>query len=177
MSLFTIICSPRFQALVLCSVLFFTAVLAAEAQMGPATPPSPPISVLNHISLLFPLVSTSSSGNDTVITFANISANPESKGKAGSCTLYFYGQSASTIAPLATPSIPAGQILSYDVAVGTTTIGATTTTPSLTAVEGFTGYVIANCNFQAQGVELFTTNSASAPPTYTAISAIANPQP
>jgi hypothetical protein len=113
--------------------------------------------------------SSSSGGNDTVITLANISANPQSKGKAGSCTLYFYGQSASTIPSATTPSIPAGQILSYDVAAGATT------TPPLPAVDGFTGYVIANCNFQAQGLELFTTNSASTPLTYSAISAIVNP--
>jgi len=155
---------PRVAVFVL---VLFAVALVAQAQMAPPPPPA----TMNQTALLFPLVSTGSSGgNDTVITITNISMSPVSKGKSGTCALYFYGDNVPNPASVTTPSVSAGQVLSIDIAAG-----VATTTPALPAVQGFTGYVIANCNFRAQGVELFTTNSGLTPPTFTAISATVNP--
>jgi hypothetical protein len=82
-------------------------------------------------SLLFPYV-TEIAGFDTGIAIANTTTDPFSTpAQAGTCTLYWYGTAAP--ANTVTPSVASGTVY--------------TTLTSLVA-PGFSGYMIATCNFQ-----------------------------
>jgi len=90
-------------------------------------------------ALLFPYV-INISGFDTGIAIANTSTDNLAAGatssvsaQAGTCSYYFYGSSAPTTNPFVTPSI-----------------ATATDYANLASViaPGFSGYMIANCNFQ-----------------------------
>lgn len=90
--------------------------------------------------LLFPFV-TSITGWDTGLAISNTSKDPFGTGQqSGACTLYFYG----------TPS-DSNQTTSVNIAAGQQmlmTLSGGNAAQGLSAVPGFTGYVIAVCNFQ-----------------------------
>jgi hypothetical protein len=84
-------------------------------------------------AMLFPYV-INVNGFDTGIAIANTTSDPFSTAaQAGTCSYYFYGSSAPTVNPFITPSIATG-----------------TDYANLASVlaPGFSGYMIANCNFQ-----------------------------
>jgi len=84
-------------------------------------------------AMLFPYV-INVNGFDTGIAIANTTVDPFSTAaQAGTCSLYFYGSSQPTTNPFPTPSVAAGT----DYA-----------TLASTVAPGFSGYMIANCNFQ-----------------------------
>jgi hypothetical protein len=106
--------------------------------------------------LLFTFV-TNSAGFDTGLAISNITLDPTigSPAVPGTCTLNFEG--VASVPPSNTPTIQGGT--------------AFTTLVSTTA-PGFNGYVIALCNFKAQGVA-FISNLAQG--TLTALPAVINP--
>jgi len=90
--------------------------------------------------LLFPFV-TSITGWDTGLAISNTSKDPWSTGnQSGTCTLYFYGTPGNSNQTTSV-SIAAGQQMLMTLSGGNPAQG-------LSAVPGFTGYVIAVCNFQ-----------------------------
>lgn len=90
--------------------------------------------------LLFPFV-TSIPGWDTGIAISNTSKDPfGTDPQQGTCTLYFYGVPSDSN-QTTTVNIAAGQQLLMTLSGGNAAQG-------LSAVPGFTGYVIARCNFQ-----------------------------
>ncbi len=90
--------------------------------------------------LLFPFV-TSITGWDTGLAISNTSKDPFGTGtQSGTCTLYFYGTPADSNQTTSV-NIAAGQQMLMTLSGGNATQG-------LNAVPGFTGYVIAVCNFQ-----------------------------
>lgn len=95
-------------------------------------------------SLLFPFV-TNAGGFDTGIAIANTSSDPTSgnddgtTAQAGTVTLYYYGPSAP--AAQTTGSVAAGSVLSFTLSSG---ISGT----AVAGAPGFTGYLIAQCNFR-----------------------------
>ena len=90
--------------------------------------------------LLFPFV-TSIEGWDTGIAISNTSKDPfGTDPQQGTCTLYFYGVPSDSN-QTTTVDIPAGQQLLMTLNGGNGAQG-------LSPVPGFTGYVIARCNFQ-----------------------------
>jgi hypothetical protein len=109
-------------------------------------PSGTPVSLFSISScscdLLFPFV-TSAAGFDTGIAIANTSADPfGTSNQSGTITLTYYGStSGGGAAPPAATSgaISAGQELVFDVYSGGSGIAAT---------PNFTGYVIAQANFQ-----------------------------
>jgi len=97
-------------------------------------------------TLLFPYVTTLT-GFTTAISIANTTTDPfKTVPQAGICTLYWYqGGTAGNPAASPTASIASGTILAFD-ASGPTYAGA-----------NFSGYMIAQCNFQlAHGVAIVT---------------------
>jgi len=83
--------------------------------------------------LLFPYV-INVNGFDTGIAIANTTTDPfGTAAQAGTCSLYFYGSSAPTVTPFVTPVVATGT----DYANLASTLAP-----------GFSGYMIANCNFQ-----------------------------
>jgi len=109
------------------------------AFQAPATPVSVTGSsfTLCSTSLLFPFV-TSQSGFDTGVAISNTSMDPfgTTKGapnQAGTCQLNFYGAGAPTTPNTVSPNIPSG---------------TTYATVLSSVAPGFTGYIIAQCNFQ-----------------------------
>jgi hypothetical protein len=83
--------------------------------------------------MLFPYV-INVNGFDTGIAIANTTTDPfGTAAQQGTCSLYFYGSSAPTTNPFVTPIIATGT----DYANLASTLAP-----------GFSGYMIANCNFQ-----------------------------
>lgn len=81
--------------------------------------------------LLFPYA-TNASGFDTGIAIANTSMDPlGTKTETGSCTLTFFGTGAP-LSPISTGTIAAGALFTSVVSV---------------LAPGFTGYIIADCDF------------------------------
>jgi hypothetical protein len=84
-------------------------------------------------AMLFPYV-INVSGFDTGIAIANTTTDPFGTApQAGSCSLYFYGTAAPTIEPYVSPIVATGTVWP---------------TLASTLAPGFSGYMIANCNFQ-----------------------------
>ncbi len=93
--------------------------------------------VICQTYLLFPFLTNASGlGFDTGIAIANTSTDPSTIGTApqnGTCDMFFYGSSAPATLPVTTANIPTGTVY---------------TTLVSSAAPGFTGYMIARCNFQ-----------------------------
>jgi hypothetical protein len=84
-------------------------------------------------AMLFPYV-INVSGFDTGIAIANTTTDPfGTAAQAGSCSLYFYGTAAPTTEPYVSPIVATGTVWP---------------TLASTLAPGFSGYMIANCNFQ-----------------------------
>ena len=157
----------------------FTAAVAYAPAVAPLTgPPTTiptfalsgkplPASIISfcQTTLLFPYV-TNATGYETGIAIANTSTdNLLPKGAsfgpavAGSCSLNFYGNAAQ---PKAVTYPPTGSIGVYSATTGQSPIYADTLTDLIT-VSGFTGYVIANCNFlDAHGFAFIVDGSGGA---------------
>jgi hypothetical protein len=89
--------------------------------------------------LLFPFL-TSIPGWDTGIAISNTTVDPfNTAPQTGPCTLYFYGTPSNSSQTSA--SIPAGGQLLMTLSNGNST-------QNLSPLTGFTGYMIARCNFQ-----------------------------
>jgi len=89
--------------------------------------------------LLFPFL-TSIPGWDTGIAISNTTVDPfNTPAQEGSCTLYFYGTPSNSSQTSA--SIPAGGQLLMTLSNGNSS-------QNLSPLTGFTGYMIARCNFQ-----------------------------
>jgi hypothetical protein len=83
--------------------------------------------------LLFPYV-INVNGFDTGLAIANTTTDPfGTAAQAGTCSLYFYGSSAPTTIPFVTPTVATGTVYAN---------------LASTIAPGFSGYMIANCNFQ-----------------------------
>lgn len=127
----------------------------ATGNTGDATPTA------NHTFLLFPYVS-SAPGTETTITISNTSKDVTNLGTAlfgGICAVTFVkGTDASTIIGN-TLTIPGGQQASWPMSTGGS---------GVPAVAGFTGYLIAECNFPfAHGVAILTgTGTSTTLPAY-----------
>jgi hypothetical protein len=93
--------------------------------------------VICQTYLLFPFLTNASGlGFDTGIAIANTSTDPSTIGtppQNGTCDMFFYGSSAPATLPVTTANIPTGTVY---------------TTLVSSAAPGFTGYMIARCNFQ-----------------------------
>lgn len=95
-------------------------------------------------SLLFPFV-TNADGFDTGIAIANTSSDPTTGtdggtvAQAGTVTFYYYGPSAPDAQT--SGSVAAGSVLSFALSSG---ISGT----AIAGAPGFTGYMIAQCNFR-----------------------------
>jgi hypothetical protein len=84
-------------------------------------------------AMLFPYV-INVSGFDTGIAIANTTTDPfGTAAQSGSCSLYFYGTAAPTTEPFVSPVVATGTVWP---------------TLASTVAPGFSGYMIANCNFQ-----------------------------
>jgi len=105
-------------------------------------------------ALLFPYITTVT-GFETGVAIANTTMDPFGTGnQAGTCNLYWYGNNnggaTNTPIPLTTtPTIPAG------------TVWTGTSGSSNMAGPGFTGYMIATCNFQKAHGSAFVTDIGS----------------
>jgi hypothetical protein len=105
-------------------------------------------------ALLFPYITTVT-GFETGVAIANTTMDPFGTGaQAGTCNLYWYGNNAggatNTPIPLTTtPTIAAG------------TVWTGTSGSSNMAGPGFTGYMIATCNFQLAHGSAFVTDIGS----------------
>jgi len=89
--------------------------------------------VLCTTPLLFPYV-INVNGFDTGLAIANTTTDPfGTAAQAGTCSYYFYGSSAPTTEPFVTPVIATGTVYAN---------------LASTLAPGFSGYMIANCNFQ-----------------------------
>jgi hypothetical protein len=83
--------------------------------------------------MLFPYV-INVNGFDTGIAIANTTSDPfGTAAQAGTCALYFYGSAPPTTIPYVTPIVATG---------------TDWTSLASTLAPGFSGYMIANCNFQ-----------------------------
>jgi hypothetical protein len=83
--------------------------------------------------LLYPYV-INVNGFDTGLAIANTTTDPfGTSAQAGTCALYFYGSSAPTVNPFITPTVATGTVYAN---------------LASTLAPGFSGYMIANCNFQ-----------------------------
>jgi hypothetical protein len=88
---------------------------------------------LCNTALLFPYV-INVNGFDTGLAIANTTTDPfGTAAQAGVCSLYFYGSSAPTTIPFVTPTVATGTVYAN---------------LASTLAPGFSGYMIANCNFQ-----------------------------
>jgi len=84
-------------------------------------------------ALLYPYV-INVNGFDTGLAVANTTTDPfGTSAQAGTCSLYFYGSSAPTTIPFVTPIVASGTVYAN---------------LASTLAPGFSGYMIANCNFQ-----------------------------
>jgi hypothetical protein len=84
-------------------------------------------------AMLFPYV-INVNGFDTGMAIANTTTDPfGTTAQAGTCSLYFYGSSAPTTEPFVTPTVATGTVYAN---------------LASTLAPGFSGYMIANCNFQ-----------------------------
>jgi hypothetical protein len=105
-------------------------------------------------ALLFPYITTVT-GFETGVAIANTTMDPFGTGnQAGTCNLYWYGNNnggaTNTPIPLTTtPTIAAG------------TVWTGTSGSSNMAGPGFTGYMIATCNFQKAHGSAFVTDIGS----------------
>ena len=105
-------------------------------------------------ALLFPYVTTAflvpgQSGFDTGISIANTTSDPfGTTNQAGTCTLYWYGgpPGATTAATNPTPTTLGAGGVGSNVAIMTGTTALTLASQSVPA--GWSGYMIALCNFQ-----------------------------
>lgn len=104
--------------------------------------------------LLFPYV-TNQAGFDTGIVISNTSKDPlQTVNQAGTCTLYYYGNTNGAAAPAAqtSPSVPAGGHLVFGLSGGGGVYadGGTYTKCATGACVAplFQGYIFAICNFQ-----------------------------
>jgi hypothetical protein len=89
--------------------------------------------------LLFPFV-TSIPGWDTGIAISNTTADPfGTAAQSGTCSLHFYGTPANSVQT--SSSIAAGGQLLFSMSQGNAA-------QNISALTGFTGYLIARCNFQ-----------------------------
>jgi hypothetical protein len=89
--------------------------------------------VLCTTPLLFPYV-INVNGFDTGLAIANTTTDPfGTPAQAGTCSYYFYGSSAPTTEPFVTPVVATGTVYAN---------------LASTLAPGFSGYMIANCNFQ-----------------------------
>lgn len=98
-------------------------------------------------ALLFPYV-TSAPGFDTGIAVANTTTDPFGTGaQAGYCSIYWYGSGAPTTSPA---YLGAGNAYSTTVPTSANYIASGTVSAfdAYSVVQGFTGYMIAVCNFQ-----------------------------
>jgi hypothetical protein len=101
-------------------------------------------------NLLFPFV-TQAAGFDTGIAIANTTADPfGTAAQTGPVTMWFYGSMAGGGAvpgalakQVTTGNVPAGSVLTWTAFGGAGAFGA-----GLSAVPGFTGYMIAQAQFQ-----------------------------
>jgi len=83
--------------------------------------------------MLFPYV-INVNGFDTGIAIANTTSDPfGTAAQTGTCSLYFYGSTPPTTIPYVTPAVATG---------------TDWTSLASTLAPGFSGYMIANCNFQ-----------------------------
>jgi hypothetical protein len=105
-------------------------------------------------SLLFPYITTVT-GFETGVAIANTTMDPFGTGnQSGTCNLYWYGNNnggaTNTPIPLSpTPTIAAG------------TVWTGTSSDAKMAGPGFTGYMIATCNFQKAHGSAFVTDIGS----------------
>jgi len=84
-------------------------------------------------AMLFPFV-INVNGFDTGLAIANTTTDPfGTSAQTGSCSLYFYGTAAPTTIPFVTPTVATGTVYAN---------------LASTVAPGFSGYMIANCNFQ-----------------------------
>lgn len=105
-------------------------------------------------ALLFPYITTAflvpgQSGFDTGISIANTTSDPfGTTNQAGTCTLYWYGgpPGATTAATNPTPTTLGAGGVGSNVAILTGTTALTLASQSVPA--GWSGYMIALCNFQ-----------------------------
>ncbi|MBZ5577782.1 MAG: hypothetical protein LAP40_14570 [Acidobacteriia bacterium] len=94
--------------------------------------------------LLFPFL-TNTAGFDTGIAIANTSTDPFTTSKqTGPCNLYFYGTGAPVTEPVATSSVATGTSNAFLVS---------------SVAPGFSGYMIAVCNFQFAHGFVFLTQA------------------
>jgi len=119
-------------------------------RFAPENPTSSPILSLNlcTTALLFPYVTTVT-GYDTGIAISNTTSDPfNTPNQAGTCEMYWYGgpPGATTAAtPVAPTVLGAGGVNnSTPILTGTTAL----TIASQSTGVGFSGYMIALCNFQ-----------------------------
>jgi hypothetical protein len=121
-------------------------VVVLAGDLEPPGPPAPTMRTLESLgfdcpndppgttNLLFTYV-TNQAGFDTGITISNTGADPfGTVGQLGTCTLHFFGSSGNV--QVVTPSIVAGTTYTTLTSVATSTI-----------IGGFSGYMIAVCNF------------------------------
>lgn len=103
--------------------------------------------------LLFPFV-TSDAGFDTGIAISNTSRDPFGTTlQDGACQLWFYGN--KTVPKMTTTTVNAGEQLIWSLSTGDTGKG-------VQPAPGFTGYLIAECNFQyAHGYAFISDLGAS----------------
>ncbi len=122
------------------------------------TPPSTSSTLISVVlcqtTLLYPFVS-SAPGFDTGIAIANTTQDPfGTKTQSGTCTLNFYGPGPTNPASFTTPIIGVGATDNANKSVWAAQLS---TIPAGAPPAGFTGYVIAVCNFQlAHGYALFS---------------------
>ncbi len=84
-------------------------------------------------ALLYPYV-INVNGFDTGLAIANTTTDPfGTANQAGTCSLYFYGTSAPATIPFVTPTVATGTVYAN---------------LASTLAAGFSGYMIATCNFQ-----------------------------
>jgi len=98
-------------------------------------------------ALLFPYV-TSAPGFDTGVAIANTTSDPwGTSAQAGSCAIYWYGSGAPTTTP---GYLASGNTYQTTIPTSANYIlqGTTSAFDAYSVVQGFTGYIIAVCNFQ-----------------------------
>lgn len=110
-------------------------------------------------NLLFPYVTTVP-GFDTGIAIANTGVDvtgltTTSAGQSGTCTMYMFGTGAPATAPV-TASVAAGTVYAWSLYNGSADA-------AVPAVAGFSGYVIARCNFQYGHGYAFVSNLGLGP--------------
>jgi hypothetical protein len=113
--------------------------------------------------LLFPFV-TNRGGFETGISIANISRDPFGTApQAGLCRLFYYGETVSgpTPSPQVPGVVPAGGQLMF-------TLSGGNALQQVAATPGFQGYLVAVCDFPAQGFAIITDGFGGVPTIATA---------